>query len=342
MVSSARRGCRNEPRYRLGSSRQRARAHRFWLAGIFGLAAWIAGAGAFAQPAEPSEANKERARLLMDRGVEREEARDYSAALSAYEEAHALVGLPMTGLSVARAQAALGRLVEALSLAQTVMQMPRWAHETPAYDKARTSAAALEQQLIKRIPAIVVQVEGAGGDSYTVTIDGRTIEQEEMGKPRRVDPGKHIISVAGEEFEDAQQEIEMAEGEVLTIPVVLKRLSGPRKSKGWTSSPLVWSGFGVGAAGIIAGSVTGILSLNQTNDIKNVCNGNACPTTKRDDINEANTLANVSNISFAIGGAGVVVGVVGILIAGDRKPNKSERWIRPVIGLGSAGVAGVF
>lgn len=324
------------------------RARRLKHAGLWIALVWSVQASAFAQVPEPSDANKEKARLLMDRGVEREEARDFPAALTAYEEAHALVGLPMTGLATARIQVALGRLTEALELARTVKQMPKWAHETPAYDKARASAAALEQQLTKRIPAIIVQVEGAGGDAYTVEIDGRALDAQQASKPVQVNPGKHLVRVTGEDFEPAQQEPESSEGEILTISIVLKRLPGHlKKSKGWMSSPLVWSGFGVGAAGLIAGTVTGILSLNETSEIKKQCDGIRCPSSYRSKIDDANTLANVSNISFAIGGAGVVVGIVGILISGSPSPQSAGHggkgpWIRPLIGLGSAGVAGTF
>lgn len=299
---------------------------------------------AFAQTPEPSDANKEKARLLMDRGVEREEARDFSSALSAYEEAHALVGLPMTGLAVARVQVSRGHLVEALALAQTVKQMPKWAHETPAYDKARSSAASLEQQLLKRIPAIQVQVEGAGGDPYAIAIDGQPVDAKEAAQPKKVNPGKHVVRVSGADFETAEQEIESSEGEVLTIPIVLKRLSGgARKSQGWISSPMVWIGFGVGAAGVLAGTATGILSLNQTAEIKDkYCKQNQCDSSQRNTLQYANTLANVSNIAFAIGGAGVVVGVVGILISGGDKHNAAGPWVRPVAGLGSVGLIGVF
>ena len=42
-----------------------------------------------------------------------------------------------------------------------------------------------------------------------------------------------------------------------------------------------------------------------------------CPRSAEADFNEANTLANVSNVSFAIGGVGAIVGIVGWVVGGE-------------------------
>src|SRR5436190_23509399 len=54
--------------------------------------------------AEPSAADKETARSLMDEGDRKFAAKDYKGALDAYQGAHAIMGVPTTGLEVAKAQ----------------------------------------------------------------------------------------------------------------------------------------------------------------------------------------------------------------------------------------------
>jgi hypothetical protein len=316
---------------------------------------------------EPSAADKETARSLMDQGVEREEAKDYAAALKAFKGAHALVNLPMTGLAVARAQTGLGLLLEALEMAAQVKHMPVRPSETPAYAKARADADALSQKLSTRIPSIQVVVEGTT-DKIEISIDGNVLPPAAATLPRKVNPGKHVVVATAPGFEPSSQDVMVPEGKVFPVTITLKPITasmGPNGTNGGTSggngqgggdkkpggglSPLVFVGFGVGAAGLIAGTITGALSLSQTSSIKDKCDATtgACPPDTAEDISGANTLANVSNITFAVGAAGVAVGVVGIFLSrgsGDPKPAATTTSFRitPVVGPLSVGVVGVF
>jgi hypothetical protein len=283
----------------------------------------------------------------MDQGVEHEEAKDYAAALKAFEAAHALVGLPMTGLAVARAQAGLGLLVEAMDSATKAKLLPVRPNETPAYAKARADADALAQKLAARIPSIQVKVEGPSAGAE-ISIDGDVVPADAAAQPRKVNPGKHVVSATAQGYEPASVEVDVVEGQVvpavLTMtPVAAAPSVAPTKPGGL--SPLVFVGFGVGAAGLIAGSVTGALSLSKTSSIEGRCTDGICPSSTAADISSANTLANVSNISFALGAAGVAVGVVGIFLSGssgEKTPASGGIRIMPAIGPGSVGVIGVF
>lgn len=350
----------------MGSERVRAR-RAVAIAGVLvAVVAGVPGAASAQPPAasaaadEPSAADKETARSLMDQGVEREEAKDYAAALKAFQGAHALVKFPMTGLAVARAQAGLGMLLEALEMATLVKHMAPRPNETPSYAKARADADALAQRLSARIPSVQVSVEGPKEKSE-VSIDGTVLPAAAATLPRKVNPGKHVIVATASGYEPASLEVMVPEGKVLPVNVTLQPLatSGPGgdvmppgggdgdKASGGGLSPLVYAGFGVGAAGIIAGTVTGIISLSKTSSIKDQCDGatGACPAATAEDISSANTIANVSNISFALGAAGVAVGVVGIFLSGGAKkapPPTTGLRVTPVVGPGSVGVVGVF
>ncbi len=344
-------------------SERRAPDPRRWLLGsasALGVAAALAlPATGWTQPAPPaveaSDADKEKARSLMDVGVEREEAKDYAAALKAFEAAHALVKLPMTGLAVARAQAALGRLVEALESATQAKLIPVRPGETPAYGKARAEADALAQKLAARVPSILVKVEGPSGGAE-VAIDGAVVPAPSASQPRKVNPGKHVVAATAPGFKPASVEVDVPEGQVTPATLTMTPELGPDRGKSGGLSPLVLVGFGVGAAGLIAGAVTGGLSLSKTSTIRKQCDANGiCPRTTADAISSANTLANVSNVSFALGAAGVAVGVVGIFLSSPSssspasgssgaKSSAASGGVRvmPVIGPGSVAVIGVF
>ena len=90
-------------------------------------------------------------------------------------------------------------------------------------------------------------------------------------------------------------------------------------------SPLVWVGFGVGGAGLVLGAITGGVSISQTNTLKDSCGTNVTScTVNADDYSTANTLANVSNVSFAVAGVGAVVGVIGLLMSGGEEQPTQE------------------
>ncbi len=63
------------------------------------------------------------------------------------------------------------------------------------------------------------------------------------------------------------------------------------------------------------GAITGGISLSQASDLQERCANNVCDGADADAIDEMNTLANVSNVSFAVAGAGVIVAAVGIILS---------------------------
>src|SRR5688572_25016737 len=63
--------------------------------------------------AQPSGTERETARALVGEGDRLFAAKDYANALARYSSAYRLVRAPTVGIEVAKAQAALGRLIEA-------------------------------------------------------------------------------------------------------------------------------------------------------------------------------------------------------------------------------------
>ena len=113
-------------------------------------------------------------------------------------------------------------------------------------------------------------------------------------------------------------------------------------------------GFGLAGAGVIAGSITGILSMSQTNSIKSSgqCSGNDCGPKENQPISSAKSMATISTVSFIVAGGGAVLGIIGLLTgnssgapsAAPEKPpaEESTSRIEPWLGLGAAGLRGTF
>src|SRR5262245_30778641 len=107
---------------------------------------------------EPSAAEKETARRLMDQGKTALAHNDFDAAIAAYTKASELVHVPTTTLALARAHLAAGHLVEARDAALDATRLPERPGEPSAQPAARASAHELEQQLKARIPTVMVKI----------------------------------------------------------------------------------------------------------------------------------------------------------------------------------------
>jgi hypothetical protein len=120
------------------------------------------GAASGASAADPSAEDKERARTLLLDGRSKLQAGDAEGAVKAFQAAHAIMGVPTTGLDLARGVAAQGRLIEARAVALEVTRIPAAPKEPEAFANARVTAEKLAEALSARIPALVIAGGGAG------------------------------------------------------------------------------------------------------------------------------------------------------------------------------------
>ena len=295
---------------------------------------------------EPSAADKETARGLMAEGRADRDKNDLKGALKAFAGADAIMHVPTTGLELARAQAAVGQLVEARDTALRVTRSPASPGEPAPFKAARDAASALNDQLEARIPSLTVDVKNApSGVAITLTIDGVDVPSEVIGQARKLDPGHHVVEAkAGTAY--GKQEVDVAEKDSKEVAIELPGQSGapaaggaadtgttdaaqqqpeqPAEPEGRSggSKVMIFGGFGLAAVGAIAGTVTGIMSMSKTSSIKGSSGctnsgGNVqCGPSEYDDISSAKTLATISTVSFIAGGVGAAVGVIGLFVGG--------------------------
>ena len=324
--------------------------------------------------AEPSAADKETARGLMTEGRSARDKGDLKAALKAFSGADALMHVPTTGLEVAKTQVALGLLVEARETALRITRIAEKPGDPAPFKQARDAASALNDELGSRIPSLAVTVKNVPeGATAEVTIDDAAIPAEALAQPRKLDPGHHVV-VAKAGTVDGKQEVDLAEKDHKTVVVELPAggvavattggatttdtPAEPEQAethKSGASKVLMFGGFGLAGVGVIAGSITGILSMSKTSSIKSSsgCAGSVCGPTEYSDISSAKSMATISTVSFIAAGAGAVLGVVGLLTgngaaaapsATPEKPPAEETTsrIEPWLGLGAAGLRGTF
>jgi hypothetical protein len=309
-----------------------------------------------------SASDRETARGLMREGDAAFDHKDYNSALQAYSAAHAIMGVPSTGLAVARAQVQLGKLVDARDTALSVTRLPTAAREPAALTEARAEAGRLADSLEPRIPSLTVSISGAPADVVDVTVDQKPLATRLIGIAHKLDPGKHTVTAIAAGFDNASADVTLAEGanEKVTLTLVPSGMktepAAPPPSSPLTPvtadtggkkglSPLVYIGFGIGGVGLIVGSVTGVMSLSATSAAKEHCSGNQCQPAAQEDIDSAKLLANVANIGFGAAILGTGLGIVGLVTSGGRSEpvlSSTGLKIEPLLGPRFVGARGRF
>ena len=313
---------------------------------------------ASAQPHAPTAQELETARTLYKEGKELRAAGKLTAALEKLQAAHALGNTPVTGIELARTQVMLGQLVEAREVCLYIARIPVAPDETDKSAEARAEAATLAEQLRPRIGTLLARVEGVGaGEPAHLSIDGAAVPDAAFGEPQKVNPGKHVIVVRAGEGATAREvrgEAVVGEGQAAEVAIVVPPPPAlppppppppPAPPPSSTAPTLIRIGFGTAIAGGAVGLIAGITAMTKKGQLSEECN----PKQQCDyqsggsqDLSTARTWANVSTAAFVIGGAGVVVGIVGLL-NNRHAPRPSEAAaVSPWLGLGTAGVYGRF
>jgi len=310
--------------------------------------------------AEPTAADRATARAMLDDGYALLSKGDAEAALKRFIGADALVGAPSTKLAVARAQFALGQLVEAHDTLTATLRLPAPADEPVAFKRARADAAELLAQTTARIPELTISIVGAEGQPVIVRVDDAIVPVEALVAPRRLNPGRHTIE-ASVDGAKVSAVAELAEAEKATVTLDLTTAiastpaastspdapaastppdapAAPRREAAPSARsddrlPWVFAGLGVAVVGAAVGTTAGFVALGRKADAEaNGCVDNRCPPSAHADVDAAKDMATVSTIAFVAAGIGLAAAAVTWLLPG---PSASAARSAPVrIGVG--------
>jgi hypothetical protein len=326
--------------------------------------------GSQARAQQHSAADVAQARVLFNEGTTLRDKGNLAGALEKLRTAHSISATPITGLELGRTYQALGKLVEAREAYLGVARIPVAPQETPRSTAARTNAAKLAEEMRGRIPKLTVKITGAPIDSVTVTIDGTSVPSDAVSSARLVNPGTHEVvatPAAGarattriELKENDQREIELtvtpaAPAATPTASSPAPGISSPSDASAATDvrtdpAPrfpvLIYGGFGLAAAGVVVGSVTGLIAKSKKSSLDEQCrNTLTCPRSAGvdDDLSTGRTMGNVATVSFVVAGAGAAVGVIALIVGHKDAsgPSASTAWVTPWFTSQSAGLSGL-
>ncbi|MEO6575244.1 MAG: hypothetical protein ABIP89_15470, partial [Polyangiaceae bacterium] len=201
----------------------------------------------------------------------------------------------------------------------------------------------------------------AESGSLQITCDGERLPREAWGHPRAVDPGAHAITAAepGKKTYEATLQVAGGGAESLAIPALEAILvvapvpeppppatPEPEHDKGLTGRrKLAILVGGVGVVGLGVGSIFGLVSINAHKSATNACaTPSPCGSVEgAKDWTSATQAGNISTVAFIVGGAALATGVVlWVLPAASPDRKNASVHITPIVGPGSAGLAGAW
>ncbi len=350
----------------LRSSSMPARA---WLARGPLVAVLLTTANASAQvtAGEQSAADVTMARQLGNKGLELAQSGDCAAAVDPLSRSEAMHHAPTTLAILGECHITLGKLVEGAEELTRVVRENLDPLAPASFHTAQDRARIRLEEARPRIPKVRLVVRGAAPNvALTVRFDGDSIPVASLGLDRPVDPGAHHVEVSANGYSHASGDLTVREGETQELSLELVRLpetesgaTAEGSRNGSTASAAAsperrsrvpaYVAFGIGAAGIAAGSVFGAVTLSKTSALDKTCPTRAtCPVSAQSAIDASKTTAWASTVSFGVGAAALLAGLYFALRDHRSGPaaNASEITSRPMlhpwIGFGSGGIDGSF
>jgi len=325
---------------------------------VWALVAPLALAAAFTtRPAAgQGTSDKALAEALFQQGRDLLEAGKTAEACSRFEQSQKLEAKLGTLMNLADCHERLGRSASAWAEFTEAASLAERKGEEKRVQYARQHADALKAKL-----SHVVLRASETPDGMAITMDGRNINIAVLGAPMPLDPGSHTIHVSATGRQPWSRQLLVSEGPAtvdVSIPLLANEAAtaapplapapvpGPAQPPVTTqpepSSPapkdggvptLAWIGFGIAGVGTVVGTITGIVSISKTSDLKDACPDNECPESEESARSSANTMANLSNVSFAFAGAGAIMGIIVLATAGsDDGDEQSAVTVTPVLG----------
>jgi hypothetical protein len=311
---------------------------------------WLGVAGACATFAWPAAARADdggTAQALFDQAVADLEQGNAKAACPAFAESQRLDPRPGTLFALADCEVALGKIASALGHYHEYVGWVSRLPESSQQRHAERVALAREQveALRPKVPTLVLALSPSAPSGAVVERDGVPFQGASLGVALPIDPGEHVIVTRAPGGAEERVTITLEAGESKRLELPQKPFAPPAaappamqptapppvekpKDDGSVQRTLGYVTGGVGVAGLIVGSVAGLLVLDRKATVDEECkpDRNSCTREGAEAAESGQSLATVSTIAFAVGLAGVATGVTLILTAPD-EGDRGAVWL---------------
>ncbi len=306
-----------------------------------------------------SAADRATARELGQDGQAALDAKNYTAAEDLFRRADALFHAPTLLLGYARAEAGLGKVVNASEAYNRVIREGVAPGGPDAFLKAVDAAKAEAPAIEARIASVTVVVSGP--DNPTVTLDDQPLPVAALGVKRPVDPGSHVVKASADGWDPATTPFTVEDAGTANATLTMTRIvvaapapapiassaaggAAPESDRSATvghgswQTTAGWVGIVAGGVGLATGAVAGGLAIGKHSTLETECKTDC----KQADLDSYHLIGGVSTVGFIAGGVLAGAGLVLLLTAPSGSPAAGSASVRPYVGLGSIGAVGSF
>jgi len=296
------------------------------------------------------------AQTTYEQGVEAFRAGDFPTACRLLADSYRLEPLPGVLFTWATCELRAEHLASAAAhyadFLNAVAALPP--AERAAQEERRRSAQHERARILPELPYLTVVVSASVQHSSSVLRDGVPLLPSSQGLEVPVDPGEHVIVFVGPDGARTEQRIVLAKGEHKTVVLGFANAreaaraaapSTPAPVSARGTSSWVYVTGGVGVAGILTGSIAGLIALRDKSVVSGNCDGLACNGRGKDAADAASTEAMVSTVGFGVGLAGLVSSVIIYLTdtqQAEARAMRPKSWSVVAISPTAVGVVGAF
>jgi hypothetical protein len=321
------------------NSQARARAARTALWAALGSAACASTVFSARAAHAQTAADLDNARELFRQARGLREEGKLAEALEKFRAANAYAATPIIAYELAKTYAQAGQPIEAREAYLSIARIKVDPAESDRSKECRKEAPDLAEQLRTKAASLTIRVQAPAGTTPVVKVDGLAMPAEALGQPRRVNPGTHEVTAKLEGGQEQKKTATLAEGALgelsfdlapavvaVAVPVQIEK-----PKAGFRMHPMSWVGFGVGATGLIFGTVGGAVALGKRSTVTTLCGPDTvCPASSEANVKSAlstgRTWAAISTLSFIVAGLGIGVGVAGFFLpkGDEEKPTEAK------------------
>jgi tetratricopeptide (TPR) repeat protein len=219
-----------------------------------GLIAALASAPPPARAAGADDAARQMmARTLFDEGLEYSDAGRWQEAADRFRRAYQAKPTAEIAYNLAQAYVRLGYLSGAADMFR------RAAVDPEASPPVREAARARLAQVTPRLGRLSVRLDSH--EEAVVSVDGQTLERQQLGVPMPVDPGPHLVQARFGDGVDLSRRVTVAEGAESTVNLA-PPTAAPQARRGLLRRGWFW----VAVAGVAAGTATALVIAQGRSD----------------------------------------------------------------------------
>lgn len=306
-----------------------------------------------------SFARADDAQALFDQGLADMKAGHFKIGCALIKQSLDVDARPGTIFTLAECYSRAGKYASAVSYYDHFLStFEAMSKDQQEQQQARADISRQERtRLIAQVAWLTVVLPPLGPPGVVVTLDGEEFPSSLFGIATAIDPGPHVFTTRVPDGPLIEQRVEIKAGERKAVSLDVRTSSfaapevpppeeqpkNPEKDTGPSHplAPWMWTSFGIGAAGLITGTISGVMLLQERSKIMR-----ECPSSRKTDNGTIpcqddgyaavqlarNTLAPLTTVALSVGAAGAVAGVI-LLIVDSSSNHRTQARTVPLVGV---------